>query len=395
MRFSVFLCAAGRSNHDPVRVTTTAFKRGPVGLLIILGLLTAVEPLSAQERVAPAPAALADSLDRYFTRASAFGVSGVVLFASKGEVLLEKGYGLGDRAAGRPLTAASPLHIGSVGKQFTAAAILRLEADGRLSTGDRLGRFFPDAPADKRNITLHPLLTHTSGLPRLTTRSFMEVRPRDDVMAEMLELPLEFPPGKRYAYSNPGYTLLAGVIEWASGETFENYLEQALFRPAGLVQTGLVNDTARWTDAGVQDYSGAGDQGTPLSAMAPLPKAVGAGSIVSTAGDLYRWDRVLQGDAVLPESVRLRLFEPAVSMQEGQHHGYGWMITRTGRGETLIHHAGDLAGYNSDLRRYAEPDLVIIDLSNARLDDQAYRTVATNALAYLLNGRPLDMPPTV
>jgi CubicO group peptidase (beta-lactamase class C family) len=375
--------------------TTTVSMKSRVGLLLVLGLFTAVDRLAAQAPAASSAAAMADSLDSYFTGASAFGFSGAVLLAEKGEVLLEKGYGLGDRAAGLPLTADSPLHIGSLGKQFTAAAVLRLEADGILSTGDRLDRFFPDAPEDKRAITLDQLLSHTSGLPYLTARSFMEVRPRDAIMAEMLDLPLEFGPGERYGYSNPGYALLAGVIERASGDTFENYLEQALFRRAGLTRTGFVNDTDRWTDAGVRNYSGPDDEGTPLSAMRPMPKAVGAGSIVSTVGDLYRWDRALQGDGVLPESARLRLFAPAVSIQEGQHYGYGWMITRTGRGETLIHHAGDLAGYNSDLRRYAEPDLVLIVASNARIDGRGYRTVATNALAYLLNDRELDMPPTV
>jgi CubicO group peptidase (beta-lactamase class C family) len=382
------------ASHDTAGAVSTASVKCRVYVLLILGLFAAAEQLSAQASAVPSAAEMARSLDSYFTRASAFGFSGVVLLAEKGEVLLEKGYGLGDRGAGLPLTAASPLHVGSLGKQFTAAAVLRLEADGKLSTGDRLDRFFPDAPESHRAITLHQLLSHTSGLPYLTARSFMEVRPRADVMAEMLELPLEFEPGARYSYSNPGYALLAGVIERASGETFENYLAKELFQPAGLTRTGFVNDTDRWTDVGVQDYSGASVEGRPLSAMPPLPKAVGAGSVVSTVGDLYRWDRALQGDAILPESARLRLFAPTAAIQEGQHYGYGWMITRTGRGETLIHHAGDLAGYNADLRRYAEPDLVLIVASNARLGGRGYRTVATNALAYLLNGRDLDVPPT-
>jgi CubicO group peptidase (beta-lactamase class C family) len=364
-------------------------------LPFLVGILTAVDHLSAQQPAAQPAAEMARILDSYFARATAFGFSGVVLLAEKGEVLLEQGYGPGDRAARIPLTAASPLHIGSLGKQFTAAAVLRLEADGRLSTGDRLDRFFPDAPEDKRGITLHQLLTHTSGLPYLTARSFMEDRPRADVMTEMLELPLEFEPGARYSYSNPGYALLAGVIERASGESYEAYLERALFQPAGLTQTGAISDTARWRAAGVRDYTSAADAGTPLSAMRRLPKAVGAGSIVSTVGDLYRWDRALQGDAVLPAAARSRLFAAETPIREGQHYGYGWMITHTGRGETLIHHAGDLAGYNVDLRRYAEPDLVIIVLSNARSDGGGYRTLATNALAQLLNGRELDMPPPV
>jgi CubicO group peptidase (beta-lactamase class C family) len=366
-----------------------------IPLLLILSLCAAVEGLPAQDGSGSSAVELARTLDDYFTRASAFGFSGAVLLAENGEVVLQQGYGLADRGARVQLTDRSPLHIGSLGKQFTAAAILRLEVDGRLSVEDRLDRFFPDVPEDKREVTLHQLLSHTSGLPYLTTRSFMEARPRAEVMREMLELPMRSEPGAGYMYSNPGYALLAGVIEQASGESYERYLQRAIFRPAGLEDTGFIDDTARWAATGVRSYSGADDAGEALSAMRPLPKAIGAGTIVSTVADLYRWDRALRSDGVLPESARMRLFDPAAQIGEGRHYGYGWMITRTARGETLIHHAGDLGGYNADLRRYVERDLVLIVASNARVDGGGYRTVATNALAYLLNGQDLSMPPTV
>jgi CubicO group peptidase (beta-lactamase class C family) len=366
-----------------------------ISLLLFVSLCAAVEGLSAQAVSGPSAVELARTLDDYLTRASAFGFSGAVLLAEQGEVVLKRGYGLADRGARVPLTDTSPLHVGSLGKQFTAAAILRLEVDGRLSVEDGLERFFPDVPEDKRAITLHQLLSHTSGLPYLTTRSFMEARPRAEVMREMLELPMQSEPGAGYMYSNPGYALLAGVIEQASGETYERYLERAIFQPAGLEDTGFIDDTTRWAATGVRSYSGADDDGQALSAMRPLPKAIGAGTIVSTVADLYRWDRALGSDAVLPESARLRLFDATAQIGEGRYYGYGWMITRTSRGETLIHHAGDLGGYNADLRRYVERDLVLIVSSNARVDGRGYRTVATNALAYLLNGQDLSMPPTV
>jgi CubicO group peptidase (beta-lactamase class C family) len=363
--------------------------------LAILWVLTAFEALPAQLAPVPSGVEMADRLDRYFERAAEFGFSGAVLLAAEGEILLHRGYGFADRAARIPLTEDLPLHIGSVGKQFTAAAILRLEADGMLSVDDRLERFFPDAPAEKRGITLHQLLSHTSGLPYLTTRSFMEVRSREEVVAEMLELPLAFEPGSRYGYSNPGYTLLAAVIERTSGETYEHYLERKILEPAGLRGTGFVTDVARWADSPMRDYPFEDSDGQPLSAIRPLPKALGAGSIVSTVADLYRWDRALQTDDVLPESSRTRMLVPAAPIQEGQHYGYGWMITRTPRNETLVHHAGDLGGYSTDLRRYVERDLVIVVTSNARHDGRGYRTLATSALAYLLNGQELLMPPAV
>jgi CubicO group peptidase (beta-lactamase class C family) len=361
-------------------------------LLLIPGLVLAGDDLSAQTRPGPPAAELARTLDTYFTRAAEVGFSGAVLLAERGEVVLHEAYGLADRSSGSTLTAASPFHIGSVGKQFTAAAVLRLEADGRLTTDDRLDRFFPDIPADKQAITVHQLLSHTSGLPVLTTRPFMEVRTRAEIMREMLELPLRSEPGAGYAYSNVGYALLAGVIESASGESYERYLERAIFEPAGLRDTGFIEDAERWAGSGVWSYSGEGDEGEPLSGMRPLPKAVGAGSIVSTVGDLYRWDRALLTDAVLPASARGRLFGEMAVIGAGRHYGYGWMITRTQRGETLVHHAGDLGGFNTDLRRYVEPDLVLIVASNARTEEGGYRTLATDALAHLLNGRELPTP---
>jgi CubicO group peptidase (beta-lactamase class C family) len=364
-------------------------------LLLALALPASGDGLIAQDTAPPAGAELAHTLDAYFTRAAAFGFSGAVLLAEKGEVLLESGYGVADRRRGTNLTAGSPFHIGSLGKQFTAAAVLRLEAEGRLSTDDRLDRFFADVPEDKRSITLHQLLSHTSGLPYLTTRSFMEVRSRPEIMRELLELPLQAEPGAGYAYSNPGYTLLAGVIEQVTGESYERYLERVLFAPAGLEHTGFVEDAGRWADAGVWSYAANSAEGEPLAGMRPLPKAVGAGTIVSTVGDLYRWDRALLTDAVLPASARARLFGLQAQIREGSHYGYGWMITATPRGETLVHHAGDLGGFSAELRRYAERDLVLIVASNARVGGGGYRTIATNALAYLLNGRELSMPPAV
>jgi CubicO group peptidase (beta-lactamase class C family) len=361
----------------------------------LLADLPTTGPLPVHDAFGPSAASeLVRSLDSFFTRATRFGFSAVVLIAERGRVLLHEAYGLADRDAGIPLTPESSLHIGSVGKQFTAAAILRLEADGRLSTDDPLHRFFSDVPADKREVTLHHLLTHTSGLPFLTTRSFMEVRSRGEIMREMLELPLAFEPGSRYAYSNPGYALLAGVIEQASGESYEEYLATAIFQPANLANTGFVNDAARWADSPVRDYSGPEAQGQPLSAMRPLPKAVGAGSIVSTVEDLYRWDRALQGDVVLPESSRRRLFAPAAPMSEGRHYGYGWMIEQSTPGETIIYHAGDLGGYNAEVRRYVERDLVVIVSSNARAGS-GYRVVAREALDRLLAGEELRLPPAV
>src|SRR5437868_6141153 len=128
------------------------------------------------------------AIDRYLTCLSEFGISGALYVAKDGEVLVEKGYGLADRASGARVSAASPFLLGSLSKQFTAAAILALEADGKLAIADSVGRFFPEAPPATRGLTLEQILSHSSGLPYFTQRSFFESRPRDSVMREILEL---------------------------------------------------------------------------------------------------------------------------------------------------------------------------------------------------------------
>ena len=160
-------------------------------------------------------------VDSFLTRAAMHGLSGSILVAKGGEVLLQKGYGLADRERGVMIGPNTPFFIGSLAKQFTATAILRLEAAGKLDLDDSLGTFFKDVPPDKRGVTVRQLLSHTSGLPYLPNAGLFGSGTRDSVMHEMLAERISFTPGSRYEYSTPGYVLLAGVIERASGLTYE------------------------------------------------------------------------------------------------------------------------------------------------------------------------------
>lgn len=218
------------------------------------------------------------AIDRYLTCLSEFGISGALYVAKDGEVLVGKGYGLADRTSGARVSAASPFLLGSLSKQFTAAAILALEADGKLVVADSLGRFFPEAPPATRRLTLEQLLAHTSGLPYFSQRDFFESRPRDSVMREMLELPLAFAPGSKY-------------LDHDEGDVRE------------------------------------------LRAMS---KSVGAGSVVSTVADLGRWADALAGERVLPAVERAKLFTPHVAMNATSSYGFGWMVARSSRGTTIF-----------------------------------------------------------
>ena len=328
------------------------------------------------------------SLDQLLSRLAAHGLSGAILVAKGDTVVLHRGYGLANRSTGAPVTAETPFMIGSLSKQITAAAIVKLEAQGKLSTADTLGRFFPGLPAEKARITLHQLLTHSAGLPYLERNMFAEVS-REQAMREALELPLEFPPGQRHAYANPGYTILAGVVERASGETFEAYVAKQLFEPAGMRSSGFMGE-ARWREPRVatRSYSGSNDEG-PMAAFPGIAKAVGAGSVITTAGDLFRWEQALRGTALLPDSARRKLWAPHVPTGQGSgSYGYGWNVAKTIRGTTVITHAGDIGGYNADMRRYVDEGFTVIFLSNARTAGAGYRQAVMNGVALQMVGAP-------
>ena len=367
--------------------------------VILLSFVTI--PMMAQQtrvQVPGSPAVRGDlgrTIDEYMSRLAVYGMSGALLVAKNGEVIVHKGYGLANRETKVPVGAESPFLIGSLTKQFVAAAIVKLEMQGKLRTDDTLGRFFPNAPADKRSITLHQLLTHTAGFPYLPAGDFFERKSRDAVMREMLDLPLMSDPGSEHAYSNTGYTLLSGVIEKASGESFESYLQQHLFEPAGMRSTGFEGDSARWAGpAAIHSYSGSADEGS-VAEFPVAPKLWGAGGVVTTAGDLYRWELALRGDAVLSPAAKEKLFAPHAQAQGGASYGYGWNVVKTVRGTTVLAHAGDIAGDNVEYRRYIDEDLVVIFLSNVRSNGMGYRQAVMNNVSLIVAGSRYPVPPAV
>ena len=373
-------------------------RNGPVAILIAAAAGTSHPALSAGQSPASTASTavvregLGATIDTFLTRAATHGLSGAIVVARDGEVILRKGYGAADRARGIDVTAETPFFIGSLAKQFTAAATLRLAADGKLALDDTLGAFFPNAPADKRAITLRQLLSHTSGLPYLPSAGLFGRGSRDSVMREMLAEPLAFAPASRYEYSTPGYILLAGVIERASGLTYEQYL-RTLFERAGLESTGFLGERERWSVWPIRSYS----DDTPEAALADvpsLPRFVGAGSIVSTVDDLYRWyGAVLDGD-LLPNAQRDTLFMPMVRLGPNLQEALTWMLVSLPTG-TLRQAAGDIGGFNAELRHYVDERLVVVFASNARVRGRGYRELVLNYVARISRGERLPLPPPV
>ncbi|MGK5551790.1 serine hydrolase domain-containing protein [Actinomadura kijaniata] len=288
----------------------------------------------------PANRSVADYLDRTLPR----GTGGTVAAARGGELAHCRGFGLADHAARTPAGCDTVYDVMSLTKQFTAAAILKLEMMGRLRVGDPIGRFVGPVPGDKRAITLHHLLTHTAGLPE-TLGGDYAVMSRDAMLRGAMKAKLRSAPGTEHFYSNLGYSVLAAVVEKASGLGYERFLAEHLFAPAGMRSTGYV--LPRWRPHQVAvEYDDRGNgQGRPYdhpwAADGPYWNLRGNGGLLSTPRDMFRWHRALAGTGVLSENAKRKLFAPHVPDGDGAFYGYGWTIVDNGTERIAWHNGGN------------------------------------------------------
>lgn len=290
--------------------------------------------------------------------------SGSALVARDGKLLLHGGYGLANDATGEPVSQDTVFGLASLAKQFTAAAILKLEEQGHLSVDDRISEHLEGVPSDKAGIKIHHLLTHTSGLTKNHARGDFEQMDRTGALRRIFARPLARPPGSAYEYSDSGYTVAAATVEKASGEAFQSYLRSNLFRPAGMGSTGFWDDPAFDGLPVANGYANGEDQGSP----ADFPKVswaiMGAGGQLSTTGDLLSWWRALEGNTVLSEASTDKLFARHVRYGEGQYYGYGWEISETeGLGTVVTHNGAGNTG-NAYFAAYLDRNLVVAVLSN-------------------------------
>jgi len=295
--------------------------------------------------------------------------SGQVLVVACGSVLLHAAYGLANRETGHSVTLDTVFDIGSLTKQFTAAAVLFLAARGVLTTDDPVGQFLAGVPPDKAHITLHHLLTHTAGLPLYSGDDYAPMT-TDGLVEWFAAVPLESAPGVRYSYSNPGYSLLALVVEQTSGLPYEALLYHKLLKPAGLVRTGYRIPEWRSSELAVGYTEGTGRFGTPLEHAwaddGPSWNLRGNGGILSTAGEMFQWIQALKEGKVLPASSVRRLTTPRVEAgASGLWYGYGWKIVEDGRGRRFVNHSGGNGAFFADIRWYESPDLTTVVTCNA------------------------------
>ena len=362
--------------------------------LLLVGLLLPVGFGGAARAAVDGP--LGAALDRYLGALVAYGYSGAALVAQHGKVLLDQGYGLADRARGVPFTADTLFDIASISKPFTAAAVLRLEMQGKLRVDDPLSRFFPAAPPDKAGITLHQLLTHTAGLPESLGEEY-EPLGRDAFLKRLFSTPLVHPPGRRFLYSNAGYSLLAAVVEVVSGRPFGEFLRTEIFAPAGMRHTGFLPEAADRARL-AHGYTLEGDWGTsldhPIAPDGPFWNLRGNGGLLTTTGDLYRWHVALQGDSVLSAAERQKYQRPYVPETHAAHprYAYGWSVSPGPDGKRMLAHVGSNGVFQADFRRYPDDDAVIVTVTNSTASSAI---AVADQLERRLFARPHGDPPAV
>ena len=341
-----------------------------VGRIVILSaLLFLVAGVSVgQSGKSPVSRKKIRSVETYLKDLDALGFSGAILVAVDGKTVVSKGYGFSDEERKIKNSPKAILDIGSLTKQFTGAAILKLEMQGRLSTNDKIGKYFTNVPSDKESITLHDLLRHSSGLQSVVGGDFDKIS-ETEFVDKVFASPLRFQPGTRFSYSNIGYSLLALIIEKVSGGTYENYLYNDLFKPAGMELTGYSRPAFDKEFIAV-GYRGGERWGTPLDKAwdgdAPYLHLKGNGGILSTTEDLLKWDKALAGDAILSKEAKQKYYFPVLRSNETgrAHYGYGWDVFKTDRGTTRVRHNGTNNVFYSDFYRFIDENVTIILLSN-------------------------------
>lgn len=346
-----------------------------------------------------ADAALQLALAKVMKQEADEGFSGVVLVAQGKQTVFYEAYGLADRKTRAPMRKDTVIDAGSFSKQVTSAAAVLLQSQGKLSLSDTLGKYFENAPADKRAITLEQLLAHNSGLHGWVLPNDFVPIPKAAWLEKVFSTPMDHAPGTGYLYSNDGFTLVAMVIERVSGKPYREFIQDTFFRPLGMTHSGWYDD-AIFRSPGISiatGYRNEKDDGAPNEWPGPYWALLGNGGILWTVDDMLKWHRAVQGD-LLPPAAKKTLFTPRVvttgpgdtAPYEGEepHSRYalGWNVAHTLCGDVRIGHRGAGLSHNVDYRYYRDRDIVLYVASNKLDEDYLgkelfYSQRAANALA--------------
>jgi CubicO group peptidase (beta-lactamase class C family) len=339
--------------------------------LLIAAIVCSVANCTAQE--------LVSKVDEYMSaKVKAGQFSGSILIAQNSKVLVSKGYGMANLELNVPNTPQTKFRLGSLTKQFTAMGIMMLQERGKLNVQDPICKYVPQCPQGWRAVTIHHLLTHTSGIPDLTGspdfgKIMIEALPVRNTIERFSGKVLEFKSGEKFSYNNIGYVILGYIIEQVSGKSYEAFLQENIFEPLKMSNTG-VDHTETILKNRATGYA-RDDNGTIINApYLYITNLQGGGSLYSMAEDMFLWDQALYTEKLVSKKSLVAIFTPYIATPFDADYGYGWFIFKDKASRRAIGHTGGIYGFRSRIVRYPNEKVFVMILSNinvAPVDDIA------------------------
>ena len=376
------------------------FRRYLLSFVVILVAACSADEEPAQSAVSNLSEAdaqfVADSVE-YLERLEKLGFAGGVQISRGDQTLLQAGYEFADRESETPWSKNTVSTIGSITKQFTGAAILLLQEGGSLSVDDPITNYFEGVPEDKQSITLHQLLTHSSGIVEVEGLGDWDPIDLDTYIKRVMAQPLEYEPGSSFAYSNTGYSLLAAIIEQIAGVSYERFLRERLFLPAGMTDTGYIH--AAWDDARVAiGYQADERWGTvlerPFDEDGPYWALRGNGGIHSTTADMVTWAKALMSRSVMSPQSMDAYWAPHVDEGFGDSfYSYGWVVTQGPGDKRMITHNGGNTIFFADMAIFPDDNVVIVLQTNVVSDWPLANQLLEIISARLFEGEEFPLVP--
>jgi D-alanyl-D-alanine carboxypeptidase len=365
-----------------------------VPVLALFALLAVSSPLAASQAAAAPPAAdsaLAAKIDAVMSAVYKPGQPGAAIIVQKdGRTIVRKGYGLADLELGVPVAPDMVFRLGSITKQFTAVSILLLAGEGKLGLQDEITKFVPDYPTQGKRITVEHLLTHTSGIQSYTDLpEWLPLWRKDFTVRELIDLfkdkPMQFEPGRSWAYNNSAYILLGAIIENVSGKTYEQFVDERIFKPLGM-SGSCYGSAERIIPRRVPGYE-AGKGGFVNASYLSMSQPYAAGSLLSTVDDLARWSEAVFGGRLVKKEWLDKAFTPyKLANGESTGYGYGWFIADFA-GHRSIEHGGGINGFTTYEMTFPEDRIFIAILTNSAIAGRNPEPCAVK-IAWLALGLP-------
>jgi CubicO group peptidase (beta-lactamase class C family) len=354
-------------------ITTLLCARWPILILAVIAIV--IPAATPAQNPSSTDNEISGKVDSYVTsEMRAEKIPGLALaIVRDGKIVKAQGYGLANVELDVPVKPETIFQTGSLGKQFTATAVIMLVEDGKIHLDDPIGKYLPGSPSTWNGITVGNLLAHTSGIPDYESDSltkkgaaFINLRndyTEDDLFTKFSGLPLDFPPGSKWSYSNSGYVLLGILIHKVTGQFYGDVLQERIFRPLGMVSTRIISESDIIPNraAGYRLVNG---EIKNQEWVSPTLNTTADGALYTNVLDMAKWDAALYTEKLLKKGSLDQMWSP-VRLNDGKTapYGFGWGVTQVNR-HRLIEHGGAWQGFTTQVSRYVDEKFTVVVLTN-------------------------------